>query len=154
MSRTATEPYQDDPFMQAYRGYCTGVLQWEGLAELWATLEATAEETAWYIYAVGEPLPERPVDPAGLRTFLGELDALLHREHDESYCGIVYADDLAAPSLVKVYDPNNLGSVCGPGIGPPPLPGWVLSTRPPVDLEAAMPPPANRRRWWRRLFGG
>ncbi len=29
------------------------------------------------------------------------------------YCGIVYADDSENPTLVKVYDLNNLGPSCG-----------------------------------------
>lgn len=141
-------------FMDRYQGRFTGVLRWENLGDLWQAVRDQGETASWYIYAVGEPPPAEPAAPAELETFLAEVDRLLREEHQESYCGVVYADDLQTPSLVKVYDPNNLGSVCGPGLGPPPLPGWVLSTLPPVDLEAAMAPPANRRRWWRRLFGG
>jgi len=37
----------------------------------------------------------------------------LRADHHESYCGIVYADDLDKPRLIKIYDPNNLGSSCG-----------------------------------------
>ena len=36
---------------------------------------------------------------------------------------------------------------------PPPLPGWVLSRLPPVDLQAAQPT-ASRRRWWHKLLAG
>ncbi|MDJ0873574.1 MAG: hypothetical protein QNJ87_17615, partial [Gammaproteobacteria bacterium] len=66
--------------------------------------------------------------------------------------GIVYADDLEKPSFVKIYDPNNLGMVCGYSEQPP-LPGWVMSKLRPADLQTAMPPPGNRRRWWARLLG-
>jgi hypothetical protein len=44
---------------------------------------------------------------------------LLRAEHHESYCGIVYADDLENPRLIKIYDPNNLGSSCGSSKNPP-----------------------------------
>lgn len=144
----------DEAFLSRYQGRFTGVLRWENLGDLWQAVRGRAHETPWYVYAVGERPPAEPAAPAELEAFLEEVDRLLRSEHQESYCGVVYADDLQAPSLVKIYDPNNLGSVCGPGLGPPPLPGWVLSTLPPADLEAAMAPPANRRRWWRRLFGG
>jgi hypothetical protein len=73
-------------------------------------------------------------------------------EHREDYCGIVYADDLRTPTFVKIYDPNNLGVVCGFSDAPP-LPGWVMSLIPPVDLPSTRPLPKNRRRWWSRLFG-
>ena len=106
----------------------------------------------WYIYAVGEPLPNSPAAADDLLRFIDRIDAVLRTEHDEDYCGIVYADDLAAPRMVKIYDPANLGVSCGYSDNPP-LPGWVLSRLAPVDLEAARQP-ARRRRWWQRLFRG
>ncbi len=141
------------PFLAAFRGSFKNMLRWEQLDTLWATLRTQAHGQ-WYIYAVGEAVPAEPVDDDRLHTFLTELDALLRREHEEDYCGIVYVDDPTRPGFIKVYDPNNLGSVCGSGSQPPPLPGWVLCTMPPEDLPAAFPPPAARRRWWQQLFGG
>ena len=140
-----------EPFLEAWQGSFTGILRWPQLEALWARIRARAHE-GWYVYAVGEPPPTTPADPDELERFLTEIDRLLRSEHAEDYCGIVYADDPDHPKLVKIYDPGNLGAVCGSSARPP-LPGWVLSTLPPVDLEAAMPPPAARRRWWRRLFG-
>jgi len=102
---------------------------------------------------VGEAPPQEPVTGGQLQQFIDELDALLRKDHDEAYCGIVYVDDPDEPGMIKVYDPNNLGAVCGSS-GARVLPGWVLSTMPPEDLQAALPPPGNRRRWWRRLFPG
>jgi hypothetical protein len=80
------------------------------------------------------------------------MDQLLRADHQEDYCGIVYADDLASPSFIKVYDPHNLGVVCGFSDDPP-LPGWVLSKLRPCDLPAARQPTDARRGWWQRLFG-
>ncbi len=109
-------------------------------------------DDGWYIYAVGEEPPDRCMNGDQVKVFLDEIDGLLRREHEESYCGIVYADNLERPSFIKIYDPNNLGKVCGFSENPP-LPGWVLSKLRPIDLNVAMPPPGNRRRWWNRLFG-
>lgn len=141
-----------DPFLQQYRGYFRNLLKWEELDALWECLRHDSEK-AWYIYAVGETPPETSSRKEQLERFIVEIDQLLHDEHDEDYCGIVYVDDVESPTLIKIFDPNNLGSVCGPGFGPPPLPGWVLSLQPPSDLNAAYPPPASRRRWWQRLIG-
>lgn len=141
---------QDDSFMQAFRGFFTSALRWEDLDHLWQTLLAAADN-GWYVYAVGEEPPQSPVDAAHLTTFVKELDTLLRRDHHEDYCGIVYADDMESPSFIKVYDPHNLGSVCGSSSLPPPLPGWVLSRLAPTNLQA-MRPTASRRRWWQRLF--
>lgn len=147
-----SDKQSNDPFLSAFRGYLRSLLKWQELEQFWSVLRDRAD-AGWYIYAVGEAVPTEPASAPTLRTFVDEIDALLRREHDEDYCGIVYVDDVQRPTLVKIYDPNNLGSVCGPGSLPPPLPGWVLSTMAPSDLQALMPPPGNRRRWWQRLFG-
>ena len=86
-----------------------------------------------------------------MQTFIHEVDHLLRTEHNEDYCGIVYADDTQQPGFIKIFDPNNLGVSCGYSEKPP-LPGWIVSRIPPVELETALYPPNNRRRWWRRLF--
>ena len=126
------------------------MLRWPQLDELWKTLQAQSSKE-WFIYAVGEEPPQQPVSHEQLNAFIKEIDKLLHDEHQEDYCGIVYADDRQDPGFIKIYDPNNLGVSCGFSDNPP-LPGWVLSLIPPVDLPAAFPPPGNRRRWWQKLF--
>ena len=137
-------------FRREFRGTFYGVLRWEHLDELWERLRADADG-GWYVYAVGEPPPEETAGADDFLRFVEEVDALLHKEHEEDYCGIVYVDDPASPGFVKIFDPNNLGVSCGYSDNPP-LPGWILSKLPPVDLQAPMPQPGNRRRWWRQLF--
>jgi len=143
---------EPEPYLQAFRGSFTSALRWHHLDALWEVLRQDAA-AGWYIYAIGEEPPDSPVDGDSFQRFLAEIDELLRREHAEDYCGIVYADDLRAPSFVKIYDPNNLGVSCGYSDNPP-LPGWVLSKLPPVDLQATRLVPNNRKRWWRSLFGG
>ena len=140
----------DNTYMTTFRGGFTSALRWPQLDALWQQVRQRPE--GWYVYAVGEPPPDKPSDTSGLLRFVDEIDVLLRREHDEDYCGIVYADDLTSPAMIKIYDPNNLGVSCGYSDNPP-LPGWILSRVPPVDLPAARQP-AGRRRWWQRLFSG
>jgi hypothetical protein len=140
-----------DPFTAAFRGRFRNVLRWEQLDQLWEVLRHDAEN-GWYLYATGESPPQEPASGEMLRTFLAEIDLLLRQEHEEEYCGIVYADSFESPQFIKIYDPGNLGVSCGYSDNPP-LPGWVLSKLPPSDLKAAAFSPANRRRWWRRLLG-
>jgi hypothetical protein len=148
-----TEPLMStadaDAFLTAFRGSFTSTLRWPQLDALWERVRAAPD--GWFVYAVGEALPAAPASCDELLRFIDEVDALLRREHDEDYCGIVYADVPAAPRMIKIYDPGNLGVSCGYSDNPP-LPGWVLSRLRPVDL-AAVRPPAGRRRWWQRLFG-
>jgi hypothetical protein len=142
---------EHESFLSAYRGRLVSVLRWPQLEDLWEQVRTDAE-SGWYIYAVGEGVPDAPCTRAQVFTFIAEVDELLRREHREDFCGIVYADDLENPALIKIYDPKNLGVVCGYSDSPP-LPAWVMSKFPPSDLRAEMPPAGNRRRWWRRLFG-
>lgn len=143
MSRGAGE------FERLYAGRLWSLLSWQQLTDFWARIDRGA---GWYLYAVGEPLPTAPASAREVDRFIIETDALLRREHRHDYCGIVYADDLTAPRMVKIYDPNNLGASCGTGKHPHP-PGWIMSRVPPVELERPGPLPESRRRWWRALFG-
>jgi hypothetical protein len=137
-------------FLQAFRGRFTGILEWNELDVFWQTLDRQADK-GWYIYAIGEAVPDASVGADEVRNFVNEIDALLRKEYEEDYCGIVYVDSKSDPEFIKIFDPNNLGVVCGFSDNPP-LPGWILSRIPPVDLKDASILPGNRRRWWRRLW--
>lgn len=142
---------QTDPFREAFTGRFENVLRWEQLDAFWDVLRHDAD-SGWYIYAIGEPPPVQPASSELVKTFLSEIGQLLRKDHDEDFCGIVYADSLEAPRFVKIFDPNNLGVSCGFSDNPP-LPGWILSKLRPADLQADMPLPGNRQRWWQRLLG-
>ncbi len=137
-------------YLAAYKGSFTSTMRWHDLDVFWAVLKQQADD-GWYIYAVGEVPPESTVEKKQLLHFIDKVDGLLHQEHDEDYCGIVYADDKEHPTFIKIFDPNNLGVSCGFSDNPP-LPGWVLSRVPPVELEMALSPPKNRQRWWAKLL--
>lgn len=136
-------------FKTAFNGTFYSLMSWTQLAEFWLRVDPGL---GWYLYAIGEPLPSHASSPAEVARFIAEMDAMLHREHDETYCGIVYADDLEHPRMVKIFDPNNLGSSCGSGKMPPPLPGWVMSVVPPAEMQPRGVIPANRKRWWQSIF--
>jgi hypothetical protein len=133
-------------FHARLKGTFQGILQWQQLDELWAHVKTGG----WYVYQLGESLPDKPLSGDELSRRIDALDQLLRQEHDYNYCGIVYADDVAQPTLIKVYDPNNIGSSCSNGATPSP-PGWILSTTPPALVETRVPIPNNRKRWW-QLF--
>ena len=140
---------KEEPFHTAFRGSFTGMLRWEDLDALWQTVRGNA--AGWYVYAIGEAPPTAPAGAEAVQRFIAEVDALLRQEHEEDYCGIVYADSKTEPTMIKIFDPNNLGVSCGFSDNPP-LPGWVLSRLPPVALYDRAHRPENRKRWWRRLW--
>ncbi len=142
----------ESQFQIKYHGYLRNILKWDELDALWQQIMAQSSENEWFIYATGETCPVEQVTQVKLGTFITEINHLLRKEHHHDYCGIVYVDNIEQPQMVKIYDPNNLGSVCGSSSLPAPLPGWVLSTHPPEPLLQATITPQNRRRWWQQLF--
>ncbi len=140
----------NDTFEQRFRGHFTGILSWDHLTTFWATVRSRAD-AGWYIYAVGEGVPTMPAGGAEVTRFVDEIDRLLRADHDEDYCGIVYADDKMAPTFIKIFDPHNLGVSCGSSKNPP-LPGWILCLIPPTPLHSNRIMPANRQRWWQKLW--
>lgn len=145
-------PVNNPDFDALFDGTLFSLLSWEQLTAFWARVDPAA---GWYLYALGEARPEEAADAEHVTTFIREIDALIRQEHAEDYCGIVYADDLERPTLIKIYDPNHLGTSCGSGKHKI-LPGWVMSQLPPSDLDPSHHIPQNRRRWWQgiaELFG-
>ena len=137
-------------FYRRYRGGFIGILKWPQLDEFWQVLRKKANAN-WYVYTIGEVPPEQPVTAQQFDTLITEIDALLRKEHQEDYCGVVYVDDKTEPTFVKIYDPHNLGVVCGYSDNPP-LPGWIISLIKPEPLNENTFLPQSRKRWWRRIF--
>jgi len=133
-------------FHARLKGTFSGILQWQQIDELWERVK----RGEWYFYQLGQALPTSALHGDELARRIDALNALLRQEHDCSYCGIVYADDVEHPALIKVYDPNNMDSSCGRN-APPSPPGWILSTAAPALVEVQTPIPNNRKRWW-QLF--
>jgi hypothetical protein len=154
MSATALAPESDLPSRNAefdalFDGRLFSILSWAQLDAFWGKLDPAA---GWYLYALGEQRPLTPADAQQVTAFLRHLDSLLRQEHAEDYCGIVYADDVDNPRLIKVYDPHNLGSVCGAMGKERVLPGWIISRVLPSDLTPSHIVPQNRRRWWQQFM--
>ncbi len=150
MNSTTLQTQPTNSYLSAFRGRFIGIMQWQKLAEFWRVLKARSSD-GWYIYAIGEDVPTETVGSTEVINFVREIDALIRKEHQEDYCGIVYTDSETNPSFIKIFDPSNLGVVCGFSDNPP-LPGWVISKIPPVSLDENTFLPANRRRWWKTFW--
>jgi hypothetical protein len=146
-----TEQNLESAYLDKFRnGSFTSALRWHNLDDLWEVLRADVNDD-WYLYAIGSPVPEQPSKHDELLVFIEKIDELLRKDHEEDYCGIVYADDLKSPTMVKIFDPHNLGVTCGYSDNPP-LPGWVISKLQPVDLVTNQVIANNRKKWWQKLF--
>ena len=141
-----------DPFYIAYRGAFTSLLKWSDLNAFWLVLSSQADR-GWYIYTTAEPAPGQAASPDELRDFIRKIDRHLHTAHDEDYCGIVYTDSKIEPTYIKIYDPKNLGVVCG--IGREPIfPGWIISQLPPQALDGLPALADETKPWWRKFLPG
>ncbi len=138
-----------DTFHPHYNGRFYGILRWNQLDALWAQVRLQPE--GWYVYFVGGIVPDHLASAETVMMFIRELDELLRQDHEHDYCGIVYADDLQQPKMIKIFDPQHLGFSCGSS-GKPVFPRWILTRILPELLEEVAPIPANRKRWWQRFF--
>lgn len=147
-SMTTTREHDSSVEANAFRerlgGTFQGIMTWEQLDALWDRIRGGR----WFVFPTDDPPPERPLDGEPLAAQIAAIDASLRRDHRYDYCGIVYADDPEAPTLVKVYDPRTLGTSCSHGAAPAP-PRWILSTARPASLERDEPAPVGRWRLWR-----
>ncbi|MEY2341374.1 hypothetical protein AB4090_04600 [Acidithiobacillus sp. IBUN Pt1247-S3] len=139
-------------FASVYGGMLWAIREWAQWDAMVAKLQAEADD-GWYVYFVGQDLPQATLSSTAFRRVLAEIDILLHHDHRERYLGIVYVDDRERPSLIKIYDPNNLGASCGSSGSQVP-PGWILSRMRPELLPGPKIIPEGRLRWWRELFHG
>ena len=121
---TVMESSLEKEYLEAFKGKFTSLMRWHQLDEFWEQFRLQVDN-GWYIYHVGDVPPDSPVDKHKLLEFIDEIDALLHKEHDEDYCGIVYTDSKKHPSYIKIFDRHNLGVSCGYSEKPP-LPGCAL----------------------------
>ena len=146
------KPSADSPsdFSRRMDGYLRGMLHWEQLDALW--LRIRAEPQGWYVSQLGEAAPAVPLDAQALLRFVDEIDVLLRREHQQTFCGIVYADLPEEPTFVKIFDPHEMGSMCSCSREPV-LPRWVLSRCRPDALGGDVPAAGAHRPWWSRLWG-
>ena len=135
-------------FLSAYNGRMKGVLRWPQLDAIWRNLDTS---TPWYLYEIGGEVPSEASDVETLRPALKEIDTFLHAQHDADYCGVVYADDLEAPSLLKIYHPRKMGASCGSS-GSTVLPKWTLSQLPPIDLLEWSLEKDEKPAWWKHML--
>ncbi len=122
------------PFIERATGSLAGILMWDGLDQVWQQVYRDAD-AGWYWYRSGELPPTRTLGRAALARSIGSLNDQLRKSHARDYCGIVYVDSLTEPTLVKVFDPESLTSLCNI-YGKTPLHGWIISRLKPVNLKA------------------
>ena len=112
-------------------GTIAGVIDWHVLDRIWHVIQH-AGNSSWHVFENDTPLPgdNRPnvVDTRGeLASSLNALNDYLRQSHPHNYCGLVFTDSLTEPTLIRIFDPKLLTSMCNI-YGNSPAPSWVIST--------------------------
>lgn len=137
-------------YLTQFQGRFIGVMQWKDCDALFSTLISTPAND-WYLYDTQKSVPENTLTAEDLVIKLAAIQNTLKTEHQERYCGIVYADDLRNPTFVKIFNPNNLGKSCGSSENPP-IPQWLLSKTKPEDVVEKFGPPSVKRGFVSKFF--
>ena len=130
-------------------GRLLGVLKWPHFETLWAYLGTHPD--GWYVWDLQKPdVPEQTLGVEQFRSFLEVSEAYLRDRHRVEHFGVIYTDNLEAPSFMKIYDPKNMGSACNTS-GEPVAPRWIVSLVKPIQITAApLPPKKGFRRFFQR----
>ena len=129
-------------YIDKFQGRFIGIMQWDDCFSLLDNL--TNNPNDWYLYDTLTQAPTTTISADVFIETINKIKTILTDEHQERYCGIVYADDLKTPSFVKIFHPNNLGKTCGSSENPP-IPQWLLSKIPPEDVVEKFGPPAEEK---------
>ncbi|TCK19026.1 TusA-related sulfurtransferase [Thiogranum longum] len=138
MTKLTGTAYPEDvatlPFVELATGSLAGILSWDELDEVWQRVGEDVG-SGWYLYRSGEPPAGSTATEDEFKAHIKSLDTHLRATHERAYCGVVYVDSVTEPTLVKIFDPESLTSLCNI-YGKTPLHGWVISRLKPVNLKA------------------
>ena len=121
-------------------GTLAGIIDWQVLDQIFSIIQHS-DDPKWRLYSNDTPLPgdkrSKDVDTSGdLASSLQSLNAYLRQAHPRNYCGLVFTDSLTAPTLIRIFDPKFLTSMCNI-YGNTPAPSWVISTMDAAQLAAS-----------------
>lgn len=138
-STSETDRFLNQP-VDLMPGTLAGVLDWQVLEQIFGFIQHS-DDSSWRIYSNDTPLPgdkhAKEVDTSGdLAASLPLLNAYLRRSHQRNYCGLVFTDSFTAPTLIRIFDPKFLTSMCNI-YGNTPAPSWVISNMDAAQLAAS-----------------
>jgi TusA-related sulfurtransferase len=116
------------------------VIDWHVLDQIWHFIQHS-EYSKWHVFENDTPLPaeNRPnvVDTRGeLASSLKALKDYLRQSHPQRYCGLVFTDSFTEPTLIRIFDPKLVTSMCNI-YGNTPAPSWVISIMDAAQLAAS-----------------
>jgi TusA-related sulfurtransferase len=121
-------------------GTLAGVIDWHSLDQIWNVIEHSGD-SRWHVFKNDMPLQgdsrANVVDTSSdLASSLKALNGYLRQSHQQNYCGLVFTDSFADPTLIRIFDPKFITSMCNI-YGNAPAPSWVISTMDAAQLVAS-----------------
>jgi len=121
-------------------GTLAGIIDWQVLDQIFSIIQHS-NDSKWRLYSNDTPRPgenrSKDVDTGGdLATSLKALNDYLRQSHSRNYCGLVFTDSFTEPTLIRIFDPKFLTSMCNI-YGNTPAPSWVISTMDAAQLAAS-----------------
>ncbi len=129
-----------NPSIRPVAGTLAGIIDWHILSQIFSTIEHS-DDLKWQLHVNDTPLPgenrSNDVDTGGdLASSLQSLNAYLRQAHPRTYCGLAFTDSFTEPTLIRIFDPKFLTSMCNI-YGNIPAPSWTLSTMDASQLAAS-----------------
>jgi hypothetical protein len=116
-----------------------GIIDWDTLDQIWYAIQHS-DNTQWYLHNNDASTAGynrlNDVNTSGdISAALTALKDYLRQSHPRDYCGLAFADSLTEPTLIRVFDPKYLTSMCNI-YGNTPAPSWVISTMDAAQLSS------------------
>jgi len=120
-------------------GTLAGIIDWHLLDQVFSIIQHS-NDAKWRLYSNDIPMlgenRSKDVDTGGdLKSSLNAINAYLRQSHPRDYCGLVFTDSFTEPTLIRIFDPKFLTSMCNI-YGNTPAPSWVISTMDAAQLAA------------------
>ncbi len=121
-------------------GTLGGIIGWHALDQMFSIIKNSID-AKWNFYNLDTLHPDnnRRTDldtSGGLISSLTALDTYLRQSHPRNYCGLVFTDSFLEPTLIRIFDPRFLTSMCNI-FGSAPAPSWVISTMDAAQFAAS-----------------
>jgi len=119
-------------YINLVQGNLYGLLSWEDFDRVCEYI-SNADDHSWFIYEIDKPLPDSATSNVERTEFVESLNSCIHTQYSRKHCGIAFVDSIKSPSILKVFNPKLLKSICNI-YGSSPIHGWVISRIKPVNL--------------------
>jgi len=128
--------YSDnDDYINLVQGNLYGLLSWEEFDRVCKYIGNTKDNN-WFIYEIDNPLPDNASTNIEIKEFIEFLSSYVHTKYSREHCGIAFVDSIDSPTILKVFNPKLLKSICNI-YGSSPIHGWVISRKRPVNLVSS-----------------